>query len=259
MARAMWKGELELGEDVLPLKLYAAAQDHRVRFRLLHADDGVPVRQRSVHPGTGEVVPREEVRRGFEVEKGVLVELDDDDLSAAVPEPSRTIELLGFLAPRAIPEPYHERPYYLGPDGDAALYQAFSRALRESGRLALVRWVMRNKRYVGAIAAGEGSLGLTTLRRRGEVALLAGFHAPAGRELAAGERRLAEQLVSALEGHFDPTGWEEGYRKRVEGLVAAKAAGRAPKPRKARPKKPARSLSQALRASLTAARERRVA
>lgn len=259
MARAMWKGELTLGDESLPLKLYAAAQDRRVHFRLLHEPDGVPVRQRSVHPSTGEVVDREDVRWGYEVEPGVLVVLDEDDLGGLEPEPSREIELLGFLHPRAVPEPHHERPYFLGPDGDEETYLAFAQALLASGRVALVRWVMRKKRYAGVISAGEGSLGLTTLRTTEEVVLLAGFHAPGGRALGPQEKALAEQLVSALSGHFDPAEYEEQYRRRVEELVRAKAAGKKPRLRRAKPKKPAASLAKALRQSLSAAKEKRVA
>ena len=80
-ARAMWKAELALGDDVLPVKLYAAVEDRGIHFRLLHARDRTPVQQQMVDPRTEEEVPREEVRRGLEVEEGVFVVLTDDELA----------------------------------------------------------------------------------------------------------------------------------------------------------------------------------
>lgn len=262
-ARAMWKGAVVVGDDRVAVKLYAAAVapggERAVRFRLLHAADLEPVRQRSVHPESGEPVERDDVRKGLEVEPGVFVVLEAEELADLAPAPSRDIEVLGFLEPAAIPAPFHERPYHVGPDDDPESYLALVEALREAGRVAVVRWVMRGQRYAGALAAHEGRLSLTTLRRWDEVVLVHGLGAPGGRALDAKERRLAEQLVEALEGPFEHDEFEDEYQARVRALVDAKARGeRLPRAKVAK-KRPARSLAAALRKSLEQAKERTVA
>ena len=111
MARAIWKGVLRIGEERVPVKLYSAVESGGVHFRLLHETDLVPVQQRMVHPETGDVVPSERIRRGHEVEPGVFVLLDEEDLEQAEPESSRDIELLRFVPPDRIDGRWNDRPY----------------------------------------------------------------------------------------------------------------------------------------------------
>lgn len=131
MARAIWKGVIRFGDHEVPVKLYSAAQDHTVRFRLLHAGTGRPVKQRMVNPETGEVVPYDEIRRGYELEEGTFVVLDDEELEALQPEKSREIESLQFQAPAVIDHRWYDRPYHLGPDGDPEPYFALVSSLEE--------------------------------------------------------------------------------------------------------------------------------
>lgn len=261
MARAMWKGVVQVGDGLeVPVKLYAAAVDRRVHFRLLHARDLVPVRQRLVDPRSGEEVPPDDVQKAYPLESGLLVKLDDEDLEALTPPPSRAIEVLALVPPLAIPPPFHDRPYHLGPDEDPGAYLALVEALAGEERVAIVRWVMRRRRYAGAVVAREGRLQLTTLRSADEVIGLGDLELPAGRDLDRQELALGRQLTEALAGSFEHAAFQEGYRRRVEALVQAKAEGKDVKLRAARRKQPARSLVQALRKSIrTLGEERDVA
>lgn len=255
-ARAIWKGVLRVGETEVPVKLYSAVEDRKVHFRLLDAKDEKPVEQRMVHPATGEPVEKDEVRKGWEAEPGVFVVLGDEDLAQAQPEASRAVELTRFVPAEAIDPPWYERPYWLGPDGDDARepYLALAAALEREGRQGVARWTMRKKRYAGALHARNGRLMLVTLRNAGEVISAADLPAPRGRQLAERELAMARQLVEALEDDFRPEDYRDEHRERVAELVAAKAAGKAPKVRKMRPKKPSDDLDRALAASLEKAR-----
>ena len=135
-ARAIWKGVLELGKARVPVRFYSAVEDRDVHFRLLHAKDKQPVSQQMVNPETGKPVPPENVRRGFEVENGVFVLLDDDELAELEPEPSRDVEVKHFVPARAIAPQLFERPYWLGPDGDQNAYLALAHALAAKGSTA---------------------------------------------------------------------------------------------------------------------------
>ena len=263
-ARAIWKGVIRFDSVEVPVKLYSAVESGGgVHFRLLDEESETPVRQRMVHPRSGDEVPLEETRKGYEVDKGTFVVLEDEELEELQPEASRDIEITRFVPTAEIDHRWYDRPYYLGPDtaaGETAEreYFALAEALAKKDREGVARWTMRNKEYAGALRPEGDYLVLVTLRHAGEVLPASELEAPSGRALAAAEVAMAEKLVGALEDEFDPTRYKDEYRGRVLELVRAKAEGRtievlAPAPEK---KEPA-SLAKALEASLARAETER--
>lgn len=259
MVRAMWKAALQLGDEQVPVKLYAAVEDRGVHFRLLHAADQVPVVQRMVDPGTGAEVGAHDVRRAVELDRGVFVVLKAEELSRWEPKASRAIEVTRFVPRDRIDLAWFSRPYMLGPDGQGDDYFALARALEQADRLGVARWVMRGKRYFGALGTREGRLALIALRSADEVVAAEQLRAPQAPEVRKTERDLAEQLVSALDAPFEPTALRDEHRARVRELVEAKAEGRSVRRVQEPAPRPSGDLAQALRASLKAAREQRVA
>jgi DNA end-binding protein Ku len=259
MARAMWKASLRLGSYELPVKLYAAVEDRAVHFRLLHAKDKVPVAQRMVDPATGKVVASDEVRRAVELDRGLFVVLRPEELAREEPKASRAIEVTRFVPRDEIDLAWYSRPYLLGPDGKDEEYFALARELDETRRCGVARWVMRGKRYFGALGPREGRLALLSLRPAEEVVAIDQISVPAGPEVRKAERDLAEQLLAALDAPFDPKALKDEHRDRVLELVQAKAEGRHVRKVQAPAPKPTSDLAEALRASLRAAKDRRVA
>lgn len=257
-ARAMWKGVLRLGSVKLPLKLHAALEDRSIRFHLLHAKDKVRVEQRMVSSATGREVPREEVRKGYDVEPGVFVFLDDDELKTLEPKDSRDIEVTQFVKRGAIDPAWFERPYYLSPDGEehADTYLALVEALSKDDWNGVVRWTMRGKSYRGALRAERERLMVVTMRPAGEVISASEVGVAPGREPDAKELKMAEQLVAALEGEFDPSEWRDTYRDRVMALVRTKARGGRVKATKFERKPAATDLAAMLEASLRRAKKK---
>ena len=256
-ARAMWKATIRLGKLSVPVRLYSAAQDKDVHFHMLHARDHVRVRQRMVHPGTGEEVPREQVRRGYEVEPGTFVLLSEEELAELAPEASRDIAIAQCVPVDAIDRAFYVRPYYLGPDGDDARYAALAAALERSERAGIAHFVMRKKAYAGALHGRDGRLVLVTMRPAEEVVDVSQLEAPGGRALDKRELQLAEQLVSALSADFEPAAFRDEHRDRVLELIEKKRkGGKIQKPRVPRKAEPA-SLASALSASLKHVRKER--
>jgi DNA end-binding protein Ku len=255
----MWKASLEIADLRVPVKLYAAAEDRDIHFRLVHAADQIPVQQRMVDPRSGEPVEPSRVRRGIELARGLYVVLDESDLDAIAPKPSRSIEVVRFVPSAAVDPGWYLRPYFLGPDGDGADYAALLEALAATGVRGVARWTMRGRRYFGALAAHDRHLALIALRSAEEVIAWKELEPLEGKPANAGERRLAEQLVAALDAPFDPAELKDEYRERVLAFLRAKAKGRrtAP-PREAMPK-PVSDLSAALKRSLATARRGRAA
>ncbi|MFW6331269.1 MAG: Ku protein [Gemmatimonadota bacterium] len=259
MARAIWKGVVRFGGHAVAVKLYSAVEDRTVRFRLLDERTGRPVKQRMVNPSTGDEVPYDRIRRGYEVEEGIYVVLDEEELESIEPEKSREIEITRFLDPAIIDHRWYDRPYHLGPDESAAAYFSLTRALAAEGKEGLARWTMRNKEYVGALRAEDDHLALITLRHAGEVIPVSALEPPSGREPEPQELKMAEQLVEALAGDFVPTDYRDEYRDRVMELIEAKAEGKTIEFREPAKRRAAGDLAASLEASIRAAKERQSA
>jgi DNA end-binding protein Ku len=254
-ARAMWKADLTLGETKVPVKLYSAVQDSKVHFRLLHAADHAPVKQQMVDPETEQPVAPVELKKAVAVDRGVYVLLTEEEQAALTPKPSRLISVEQVVPTAAIDERWFDRPYYLGPDGDDEGYFALAETLKKRNVAGVAHWVLRNKRYVGALQASGGYLLLDTLRYSEQIVEVGAVRpgpnrAPDKREIA-----LAEQLIGALEDRFDPGEFRDEYQEQLKEMLKAKAAGKVVRFPKA--PKPARtdSLVASLQASLKASRK----
>ncbi len=255
-ARAIWKAVIHLGDIRVPVKLYSAIQDRDVHFRLLHAVDHAPVKQSMVNPDTEDVVPKESIRRGYFTSGGDLVMLNEEELETVEPEPSRDIQLLHFLPPEVIDHRWYRRPYYLGPDGSEAKYTVLIRAMEDSGREGLARWVMRNKSYVGALRLNQGYPLLIALRHAEEVVSIDAVKKPKGSQLDKRELSMAQQLIEMLADDFKPEEYHDEYRERIMTLIQTKASGGRVAEFKPRRKAASDDLSKALEASLRQGREK---
>lgn len=259
MARAIWKGKLQLGKQELGVKLYSAIEDRTVRFHLLHAKDRAPVEQHIVRKDTGKDVGKEDMRKAFALNRGTAVILEPEDLQKLVPPESRDIDICRFVAPSVLGDQWFDRPYFLGPDADDGDYFALAEALHRKNVVGIARWVMRKKRYVGALTSTNGYLMLSTLRRADQVLSFSGIEPVKAQAPAASELKLAQQFVSSIETDFDPAAWQNEYRQRLHKLIEAKARGEKIEPVRRRKKTSSASLAESLRASIAAVKEKKVA
>jgi DNA end-binding protein Ku len=177
---------------------------------------------------SGEEIARKNITKGYEIEPGTFVVVEDEDLERMKPLHSRDIEITRFVPSDEIGNEWYERPYYLGPDDDDQNYFALVEALQKSELVGIVRWVMRGKEYVGALSTKDDYLLLIKMRYAEEVLPSQDLSAPSGPDLNPKELRMAKELVSALEGKFKPAEFHDDYRKRVLQFVEAKAKGKPP-------------------------------
>jgi DNA end-binding protein Ku len=254
-ARAMWKGVIQLPGASLPVKLYSAVQDRTVHFNIVDDRSMQRVKQRMVNPETNEEVPATEIRKGYQSAPGEFVMLDETELKELIPPASRDITVSQFVKPATLAPQWYSRPYYLGPDQSSKQYFALSRALQEEEVEGIAHWVMRNKRYLGLLRTNGDYLMLISLRYADEVLAAKELPAPEGKTLDDRELKMAQQLIEALKGEFEPTQFNDEYRERVRELVEAKAAGHKPRLETIKKPKTTESLADALEASLRAARK----
>jgi len=209
-----------------------------------------------VHPLSGQALDGKEIHKGYEIKPGTYVLITQAELAALEPPESREIDVLAFVPGSAILPVWYERPYYLGTGSKSLAYFALTRVLEQRGAVGVARWVMRKRRYYGAIRATNGHLALVSLRSVEEVAVAPKLK-PNTRKVDPRELALAEQLVDALAGEFDPSAFRDEHRRRVLDLIAAKASGKLPKPAPRPRQRAARPLGDALAQSLEQVKKER--
>lgn len=226
MARSMFNGCLDLGTERIDVKLYAAVERGGMSFRLLHREDATPVEQRMVDPKTHETVPKEQIRRGLELDAGTVI-FADRELDAFDADKSRTMEVHTFVDTGAVDTAWYDRPYYLAPTPKVRHeYAALAAALRATGRVGLVRWAMRKRQYNGALVERDGHLMLLSLRPAESMIDLAAIAAPTWKKASDKEQKMARTLVGMLEGALAPEEMTDEYAARVMAYIEAKHAGR---------------------------------
>lgn len=259
MARAIWSGSISFGLLNVPVKLYSAVARRSIGLREVRESDGARIRHRRVAEGTDEEVPYEKIVKAFEIAPDRYVPLSKEEMEALAPEKSRAIEVKDFVDLEEIDPIYFDSPYYLGPaDGAERAYSLLARAMEESGKVAIARFVFRNKEHLAAIRPADGVLTLTTMRFADEVVPPAELEdvLPAEKpKVAKREVEMAEQLIESLTRRFDPGAYRDEYREQLLALIERKAEGKdvltAPETEEPQPTK-APDLMAALEESIAA-------
>jgi DNA end-binding protein Ku len=221
MARAIWSGTISFGLLNVPVKLYSAVARRGISLR--------GIRHRRVAEGTDEEVPYEQIVKAFELAPDRYVPLTKDELGAMAPEKTRAIEVQDFVDLDQIDPIYFDSPYYLGPaPGAEKAYSLLAEAMERSGKVAIARFVFRNKEHLAALRPSDRVLTLTTMRFADEVVapselddvLPSEKPKPAKREV-----EMAEQLIGSLTRDFDPAAYRDEYREQLLSLIERKAEG----------------------------------
>jgi DNA end-binding protein Ku len=258
----MWTGTIGFGMVTVPVKLYSAVDRKTVRFHQLSGKSGVRVSQKRVDPSSGEEVPYEDIVKGYELAPDRYVVIEPGELEALEPKKTKTIEIEEFVDLSQIDPVFYDHPYYLAPGtGGAKPYRLLLEAMRETGKVAIARVVIRSKEQLVAVRPIGDALGMATMLFADEVLSPDRIDEIAEtREVKTTKRELdvAKQLVESLAEHFDAAQFRDTYREEVLELIERKAQGKAiavqPPPEEVA--KPAPDLMSALRASLEAVRAR---
>jgi DNA end-binding protein Ku len=259
----MWSGAISFGLVTVPVRLYSAVSRKSVRFHQLNGRTGVRIQQRRVDPSTGDEVAFEDIVKGFELTPDRYVVIETDELEALDPKKTRAIEIEDFVALEEIDPIYFDHPYYLAPGaGGAKPYRLLLEAMRQTGRVAIARVVIRSKQQLVAVRPmGDGLLGMATMVFADEIAdpdAIDELEAVADVEIGPRELEIAGQLVESLAGPFEPEKYRDTYRDEVLALVERKAQGEhiAVQPAAEDADEPVPDLMSALKASLDAVRAR---
>ena len=230
MARAIWSGSISFGLLNVPVKLYSAVARRSIALREIRDSDSARIKHRRVAEGTDEEVPYENIVKAYEITPGQYVPISKDEMSSMAPEKTRAIDVQDFVDLDEIDPIYFDSPYYLGPaDGAEKAYSLLAAAMEASGKVAIARFVFRNKEHLAAIRTSGGVLTLTTMRFADEVVAASELEEvlPAkAPKVAKKEQEMAEQLIESLSTDFKPGAYRDEYREQLLGLIERKAEGK---------------------------------
>ncbi len=255
MARAFWSGFLSFGLVNVPVGLYTATTDQTVHFNQLHKGTSHRIRYKKVDEVTGEEVDNDDIVSGYDLGGGEYVVVSKDELKAMAPGRSDTIDITDFVDLDRIDPIYFKATYYLAPHGKGAdrAYALLRQAMRESNKVGVATFVLRDKEHLVAVRPGEDVLILETMffadeirEPREELDTLPSEVAFQGRELV-----VAKQLIESLTTDWNPESYHATYRERVRELIDEKRKGHAIVQRAEKPKSNVIDLMAALEASVS--------
>src|SRR5918992_566593 len=223
--RAIWSGTISFGLVSVPVRMFTATESKELRFHFLDKKDLAPIGYEKVRKDTGETVDSDDIVRGFEIEKGRYVPLEDEDLDRLDVELTHTIDICDFVDLDEIDPIYFRKAYYLLPqDGAEKPYRLLVRALEETGKVGIAKVVIRNKQHLACLRPYNGILVLETMYYADEIRQPESVDGNV--RIQKPEVEMAKTLVENLSDRFDPEKYDDTYRKELLDLIRAKAKGR---------------------------------
>jgi len=227
MPRSLWKGSISFGLVNIPIELHTAVRDHRPKFRMLHATDKSPVKYERVCIKDGHAVGWEDLVKGFEYAKGHFVILTKDDFKAAAVEKTRTIDIIDFVEADAIDDRFFETPYYLVPSkGGERAYALLREAIRESNRIGIAKFILRDAQHLAAIEVIDQAIVLSVMRFADELADPKPLGFPSSEGIRKPELDMAKALVNSLAAEWDPEKYTDQYLENLMRIIKGKVKGK---------------------------------
>jgi DNA end-binding protein Ku len=227
MARALWKGSIAFGLVNIPIELHTAVRSHRPHFRMLHARDKSPVKFQRVCVRDGHPVAWEDLVKGYEYQKGRFVVVTKDDFEAAALEKTRTVDIIDFVNADEIDDRFFETPYYLVPaKGGERAYALLRDAIRESGRIGIAKFILREAQHLAAVEVIEQAIVLTVMRFADELVDAGQLNLPGDARVRKPELDMAKALVNSLAAEWNPSKYTDEYRGNLMRVIQAKIKGK---------------------------------
>lgn len=237
--RSIWKGSIAFGLVNVPVKVYAATEDHDVTFHQVHAKDNGRIRYKRVCEACGEVVDHRDIARAYQAEAadgsdaaeaGRMVVITDDDIATLPEERSHEIEVLEFVPAADLDPLLYDRSYFLEPDSKSPKsYVLLAQTLAQTDRVAIVHFALRNKTRLAALRVKDFSkrdvMVLHTLRWPDEIRDPDFPVLDTKVEIKPAELTMAGQVVDSMATDFDPHRYRDDYQDQLRELIEAKLDG----------------------------------
>jgi DNA end-binding protein Ku len=225
MASSVWKGHLTFGLVSLPVRLFTAARSESLSFNQLHKHDNSRVKQVLYCQAEDKPIPRDEIVKGYEYEKGKYVVIADEDIKKVAPKTAKVMEIQEFVKAGDVDPVYLESSYYMAPDeGGEKPYALLFEALRQTKYYAIAKIAMHNREHIVVVRPGEKGMVLHTMYYADEVRRTEEFRTDTS-NVTEREMNLAKMLVESLAANFEPEKYHDTYRTNLRQMIDAKVEG----------------------------------
>ena len=226
--RTLWKGAITFGLVHIPIALYSATAEGGLDFDWLDKRTMDPVGYKRVNKKTGKEIDKDDIVKGIEYEDGQYVVLTPEEISAAYPRSTQTIEIESFVDADDVPFVYLERPYYVAPvNKGEKVYALLREALKQTHKVGIAKVVIQTKQHLAVVIPCGPALVLNLLRWGGEIRSWEDLKLPPGDAKAAGvkeaELNMAKQLIEGMTGHWSADQFRDSFRDEIMKLVETKA------------------------------------
>jgi DNA end-binding protein Ku len=231
MASTVWKGYISFGLVSVPVRLFAAAREEHVSFNQIHSECGGRIKQQIFCPQCDRVVERNELQKGYEVEKGIYVTVNSDELKTLEAESSDVMEIQQFVSLDEVDPIYFQTSYYsAAEDSGKRAYNLLFRGMTREKLAAIARVTLSGREQVVLIRPYDQGLLLHTLYYPAEVREVGEYGHDTASQVPEQEIALAEKFMESLRSPFEPEQFQDNYKEKVLALIETKRAGATPAP-----------------------------
>jgi DNA end-binding protein Ku len=252
MASTVWKGYISFGLVSVPVRLYAAAREQHVSFNQIHEPCGSRIKQQTYCPVCERVVERNELVKGYQVDRDAYVLVTGDELKTLEANSSEAMEIAQFVSLSEVDPIYFESSYYSAPeDPGKRAYGLLLQAMEKLNVAAIAKVTLHSREQVVLMRPYHQGIILHTLYFPAEVREISEYGKADNMTLQKPEMDLAEQFIRQLTAKFEPEQYKDEYQDRVLALIETKRAGQVVAGQPAKPKlAPVIDLMEALKKSI---------
>jgi DNA end-binding protein Ku len=224
-SRPIWKGQLRLSLVSINVEMFTAHKSGATTtFNQIHKPSGKRIHYQKVVDGIGPV-KAEDIKKGYQYEKGEYVLLEDEELDAVKLETKKTLDLVQFVDEGEIPPLYYDSPYFVAPADELAedAFRVVRDAMRKAKKVGLGQLALRGKEYLVAIKpCGKGML-LETLHYDEEIKKSDSFFSDIPAKSADDDLlEVAAALIEKKTDKFDPKIFKDHYQAALRELIQRK-------------------------------------
>jgi len=227
--RAIWKGHIQFSLVTIPIRIYNAIDSGQtISFNLLSKEGHNPVSYEKKDKVTGETLRTEDIVKGYQYEPGQYVIIEPEDFDKVKLKSERIIEIQGFVDTKEVHPTLYETPYYVGPDGDMAAktYGLLSQTLKETGRIAVGKVVLRDRETPVLITPHESGMVMYRLRYPQEVRSIREVPQLMDVKTDKEQLKLAKTLVDSMTTKFANIEMKDHYYDALKAIIDAKIQGK---------------------------------
>jgi DNA end-binding protein Ku len=227
--RSSWKGYLRVSLVSCPVRLYPASSSaDKISFNNLVPGTMSRISMVPTDPATGQAVPRDQLVKGYEFEKGRYVIVTDEELDSLQIESNRVIDVTQFVDDDQVDPLYLDSPYWLAPDGKMAneAFRVIVEGMRREKKAGIGRLVLSSRERAVLLSPRGKGIMIRTLRAPEEVRREGAYFEDIEEgPLDESAITLARQIVTQRTAEFDPKMFADRYQEALAELIKAKIKG----------------------------------